>query len=115
MTEINRDFGKGQAWHSAVPSIYFPTVEPRAITIVPEPQFSVPQGPIEFCRCGRTLTRARMRLRTIQVDVQPADGFGVLLPGEERWVEATFSPASSVSHNSTMSFRTSLGQTTPVR
>eukprot|EP00903_Cladosiphon_okamuranus_P020361 g18681.t1 len=50
-----------------------------------------------------------------EVDVQPADGFGVLLPGEERWVEATFSPVSSVSHDSTMSFRTSLGQTTTVR
>lgn len=49
------------------------------------------------------------------MDVQPADGFGVLLPGEERWVEAKFSPSSSVSHDSIMSFRTSLGQTTAVR
>lgn len=50
-----------------------------------------------------------------QVDVQPADGFGVLLPGEERWVDATFSPTSAVSHDSSMLFRTSLGQTTTVR
>ncbi|CAN0499973.1 unnamed protein product, partial [Scytosiphon promiscuus] len=50
-----------------------------------------------------------------QVDIQPADGFGVLLPGEERWVEATFSPISSVSHDSTVLFRTSLGQSTTVR
>ncbi|CAM9380764.1 unnamed protein product, partial [Hapterophycus canaliculatus] len=51
----------------------------------------------------------------VEVDIQPADGFGVLLPGEERWVEVTFSPISSVSHDSSMTFRTSLGQTTTVR
>ena len=50
-----------------------------------------------------------------QVDVQPADGFGVLLPGEERWVDAAFSPLSAVQHDSTMLFRTSLGQTTSIR
>lgn len=49
------------------------------------------------------------------MDLQPADGFGVLLPGEERRIEATFSPLSSVSQDSTVSFRTSLGQSTTVR
>ncbi|CAM9138808.1 unnamed protein product, partial [Pylaiella littoralis] len=53
--------------------------------------------------------------KAAQVDIQPADGFGVLLPGEVRWMEVTFSPLSSVSHDSTMSFRTSLGQTTTIR
>ncbi|CAN0209764.1 unnamed protein product, partial [Ectocarpus sp. 8 AP-2014] len=77
------------------------------------------------CFVGQSVTR-RISLRNTsllpakfgfignpaEVDLQPADGFGVLLPGEERWIEATFSPLSSVSHDSTVSFRTSLGQST---
>lgn len=52
----------------------------------------------------------------MKLDVQPADGFGVLLPGEERCVEVTFSPVSAVTHDSsTMNFRTSLGQSTVIR
>ncbi|CBJ27963.1 conserved unknown protein [Ectocarpus siliculosus] len=80
------------------------------------------------CFVGQSVTR-RVSLRNTsllpakfgfignpaEVDLQPADGFGVLLPGEERWIEATFSPLSSVSHVSTVSFRTSLGQSTSVR
>lgn len=51
----------------------------------------------------------------MKVELQPADGFGVLLPGEERWVEATFSPFSAVVHDSSVALRTSLGQKTTIR
>ncbi|CAM9575435.1 unnamed protein product, partial [Sphacelaria rigidula] len=50
-----------------------------------------------------------------EVMIQPADGFGALLPGEQRWIQAVFSPTSAVAHNSTLTFRTSMGQTTSMR
>ncbi|CAM9151742.1 unnamed protein product, partial [Choristocarpus tenellus] len=47
--------------------------------------------------------------------VQPNDGFGILLPFEERFMDITFSPASSIVHDSSLTFSTSLGQTSIIR
>jgi hypothetical protein len=44
-----------------------------------------------------------------ELDVQPHDGFGVLLPFERRHVDVCFSPISASTSNMTLEMRTSMG------
>ncbi|CAM9153063.1 unnamed protein product [Discosporangium mesarthrocarpum] len=50
-----------------------------------------------------------------EVTVQPNDGFGILLPFEERWLDVKFSPVSAVLHDFVLNFRTSLAQSSSIR
>jgi hypothetical protein len=45
------------------------------------------------------------------VDIQPGDGFGILLPGEKTVLDVHFSPNSATDHNFSLQMRTSFNRT----